>query len=272
MLKQDQDNLRSIRRDIVEVGFKCGETAHLGGAFSMVELLYVLYADFLRVSPSTVTNETRDIFILSKGHGALGFYSVLKHFGFISAAELGTFQSNGSKLIAHPVRNLEFGIESSNGSLGQGLSLLAGMALGSTMNSEDRRFVTILGDGECNEGSVWEAAMFCSQNRLSNVLAIVDNNGFQNDDAVSKVLDQNDASARWQSFGWNVIEIEGHCTRRIRDAYTRAFGYINGPTVIIANTVKGKGVSYMENNNEWHHNRLTEKTYLQALEDLNADD
>lgn len=268
----DVKNLNSIRMDMLTAAYECGETTHLGGAFSLVELLYVLYAEFLNISPANVMSDNRDIFILSKGHGALGLYSVLKHFCFITEKQYSSFQQNGSKLIAHPVKNNAWGIEASNGSLGQGLSLLAGMALGSKLKSETRSFVTVLGDGECNEGSVWEAAMFCNQYNLSNIVAIIDNNGFQNDDSTSMVSEQVDVAARWLAFGWHVQEIDGHCVHSIGKALKNACQDLRKPSVIIANTVKGRGISFMENNNEWHHNRITEKMYATAVRELQIDD
>jgi transketolase len=268
MCDRDREALNEIRRSIVEVGFQCGQSAHFGGGLSIVDLLYVLYRDYLNVSPERTLDEDRDIFVLSKGHGVLGLFGVLKYFGFISQQIFDSFQTDDSPLIAHPIRNLELGIESSNGSLGQGLSFVAGMALASKLKGEDRSFVTLMGDGECNEGSVWEAIMFCNQHKLDNVLAIVDNNGFQNDDAVSIVSEQTMVRDRWAAFGWHVFEVDGHNLSDIRNALSAAKKFSRGPVVVIANTVKGAGISFMEDNNDWHHNRLTAKTYQQALEEL----
>jgi transketolase len=264
----DENNLRAIRRSIVDVGFKCGQSAHFGGGLSIVELLYVLYKDFLRIFPEHTHDPKRDIFILSKGHGVLGLYAILHFFEFIPRKIFESFQSNGSPLIAHPVRNYDLGIESSNGSLGQGLAMLSGMALASNLRGENRRFFTLMGDGECNEGSGWEAAMFCSQQALSNVVAIIDNNGFQNDDSVENISSQRLVARRWAAFGWNVIEIDGHDVNDVSNAFDDAIKWSEGPSVVIANTIKGKGVSFMEGDNDWHHNRLTSKTYEQALMEL----
>lgn len=270
MNMEDEQNLITIRRSIVDIGFKCGQSAHFGGGLSIVELLYVLYKSFLNITPNNTRDPKRDIFILSKGHGVLGLYAVLHFFKFIPKNIFESFQSNGSPLIAHPIQNFELGIESSNGSLGQGLAMLSGMALAAKLKNEDRKFFTLMGDGECNEGSVWEAAMFCNQQGLSNVVAMIDNNGFQNDDSVENVSAQRTVAQRWAAFGWNVIEINGHNLNEISSALHSAVLWDEGPSVIIANTVKGKGISFMEGDNDWHHNRLTSKTYEQAMTELNV--
>ena len=271
-MNKDEINLNQLRKSIIEIGFNCGQSAHFGGGLSMVEMLYVLYKDFLRVTPNDTEDPKRDIFVLSKGHGVLGLYAVLHFFGFISKEIFDTFQQNGSPLIAHPIKNLSLGIESSNGSLGQGLSFLSGIALASKLNNEDRRFVTILGDGECNEGSVWESIMFCNQYKLNNLVAVVDNNGFQNDNSVESISAQKTVAKRWRAFGWKAFEVDGHSCDELRSAFSNAFDWSKGPCVIIANTIKGKGISFMENDNDWHHNRLTTKTFEQALEELSLYD
>lgn len=262
---------QSIRKDIIEAGFRCGESAHFGGGLSIVDLLACLYKDHLRFDVKNPKWPERDVFVLSKGHGVLGYFATLKNVGLISSDCYQTFQKNGSDLIAHPVMNIELGIESSNGSLGQGLSFCSGIALAAKMKKMTRRVYTLLGDGECNEGSVWEAAMFAAQHKLDNLVAIVDLNGFQNDGPTNMVSNQQDISAKWAAFGWNTIKINGHCPAEISSAYAQASGHLGQPTVIIAETIKGKGISFMENNNDWHHNRLTEKNYLIAMKELEGD-
>ncbi len=258
----------SIRRDVVEAGYHCGESAHFGGGLSIVDLLAVLYEKHLRFDKNNPLWPERDIFILSKGHGVLGYFATLKNIGLISSDCFRTFQKNGSDLIAHPVLNLPLGIESSNGSLGQGLSFGCGIALAAKKKSMQRRIYIMLGDGECNEGSVWEAAMFAAQYELDNLIAIVDVNGLQNDGPTMTVSNNADMAAKWSAFGWDTIEIDGHSIEQISDAYQCVENTTGKPTAIIANTVKGKGVSFMENNNDWHHNRLTEKKYLIAIDEL----
>ncbi len=257
-----------IRRDIVEAGYHCGESAHFGGGLSIVDLLAVLYEKHLRFDKNDPLWSERDVFILSKGHGVLGYFATLKNIGLISSDCFRTFQKNGSDLIAHPVLNLPLGIESSNGSLGQGLSFGCGIALAAKKKLMGKRIYIMLGDGECNEGSVWEAAMFAAQYELDNLIAIIDVNGFQNDGPTAVVSNKANMAAKWSAFGWNTIEIDGHSTEQISNAYKYAENTTGKPTAIIANTIKGKGVSFMENNNEWHHNRLTEKNYLIAIDEL----
>lgn len=258
----------NIRRDIIKVGFECGESAHFGGGLSIVDLLGVLYEKHLRFDTTNPTWPERDVFILSKGHGVLGYFATLKNVGFMSDEVFSTFQQNGSDLIAHPVLNLEIGIESSNGSLGQGLSFGSGIALAAKKKRQTRKIYVLMGDGECNEGSVWEAAMFAAQQQLDNLIAIVDVNGYQNDGATSTVSGQSDMSAKWAAFGWHVIEVDGHDETEIDLAYTKASELSDKPIAIVANTVKGKGVSFMENNNDWHHNRLTQNNYELAMQEL----
>lgn len=260
--------VNNIRRDVIEAGFRCGESAHFGGGLSIVDLLGVLYGKFLRFESKNPKWPERDIFILSKGHGVLGYFATLKNVGLMTEECFKTFQKNGSDLIAHPVLNLDIGIESSNGSLGQGLSFCSGIALAAKKKSSDKRIYALLGDGECNEGSVWEAAMFASQYQLDNLVAIIDVNGFQNDGATEIISNSGDVGAKWRAFGWHTLEIDGHSIDEISAAYEEASQLSGKPIAIVARTIKGKGVSFMENNNDWHHNRLTEANYVLALEEL----
>lgn len=267
---QIEQKLLNIRRDIIEAGYKCGTSAHFGGGLSIVDLLGVLYQEYLRYSATNLNDPNRDIFILSKGHGVLGYFSVLKNFGFIPQEVFDTFQHNGSLLIAHPVLNHDIGIESSNGSLGQGLSFASGIALAAIKKKLDRRIFVLLGDGECNEGLVWESAMFCAEYDLGNLTAIIDSNGYQNDGAVHP-SSQNLLRDKWQSFGWNTIAINGHSISEIRQAYDRAVSTRDKPLAIIAKTIKGHGISFMKHNNDWHHNLLTKKNYDIAMQELGVD-
>jgi transketolase len=258
---------REIRLDILKMAFDCKGPAHLGGGLSMVDLMTSLYSNFLHYDSSHPDSEDRDRFILSKGHGVLGYFPVLSYFGFFDKSTLSTFKQNGSDLVAHPVWNQSLGIESSNGSLGHGLSLAAGISLASKLKNKNFRTYVLLGDGECNEGSVWEAAMFAVHYGLDSLTAIIDWNGFQSDGATKDVMGNSRLPLSWKGFGWNVIEIDGHSFEEINGAFSapRVKGV---PTVIIARTVKGKGVSFMENNNVWHHNRLTEEAYLRSIDEI----
>ena len=258
---------KSIREKIVTKAYECGESSHLGGALSMVDVLCVLYESVLQYDVNNFQSEDRDIFILSKGHCVLGWYAALNEFGLMTDSVFDTFQTNGSHLIAHPVKNLSLGIESSNGSLGQGLSFGLGMALGIKKKAQDRRVYVLMGDGECNEGSVWESAATASEIGLSNLTAIVDVNNLRNDGPNLTYQKNKSIPAIWSAFGWNVIEVDGHSHVQLQDAFDAAKNENEMPTVILANTTKGCGVSFMEANNEWHHNRITSSVYGRILEE-----
>ena len=258
---------REIRKDVLKMALDCKGPAHLGGGLSIVEVMVVLYKTILKYQVENPTWINRDRFILSKGHGVLGFFPVLADAGYFDKATLSTFKTNGSPLIAHPVMNLDFGIESSNGSLGHGLSMGAGIALAAKIRRRNYSTFVLLGDGECNEGSIWEAAMMASQFKLDNLVAIVDWNGFQSDGISSQVIDSSRLSEKWSSFGWDVQIIDGHDLKAIFKSLSEVT--LNGmPKVILAKTTKGKGISFMENNNAWHHNRLTSEMYEKALREL----
>jgi transketolase len=214
------------------------------------------------------TWDGRDRFILSKGHGVLGFFPALVEAGILSEEKFNTFKKDESDLIAHPVMNLSLGIESSNGSLGQGLSMGVGLALAAIRKKASHRVYVLLGDGECNEGMVWESAMCGAHYRLSNLTAIVDRNGFQSDGESAKVMNEESLSDKWRSFGWDVRDVDGHNVAALLDAFRTPTD--GRPKAIIARTIKGKGVKFMENNNEWHHNRLTKASYEQAVAELEA--
>ena len=257
-----------MREKILEVSYTCNLSAHIGGALSMVDIMAVLYQAVLKYDPKNPEWEERDRFILSKGHGALGLYSALLEADIISKGIYSSFQIDESDLTAHPVMNLKLGIESSNGSLGQGLSLGVGIAFAAKRKMKDYMTYVYLGNGECNEGSVWEAVMSAASLSLDNLVAIVDDNGFQNEmEPSTEILDTSDFVNKWKSFGWHVVPVDGHNITELYNAFmdmeTR-----NKPKVIIAQTIKGKGVEFMENNNEWHHNRLTESNYKEALIEL----
>ena len=257
----------SMRRKILDISHRCNMSAHLGGGLSIVEITATLYGAVMRFDPKRPDWHERDRFILSKGHGVLGYFTALHAVGLIPDEVLDTFQTNESPLIAHPVMNLDLGIESSNGSLGQGLSMAVGMALGARKRGRANRVYVLLGDGECNEGSVWEAAMSAAHYQLDNLVAIVDRNRFQSDGDGGSVMNSDDMQSKWASFGWDAERVDGHDVERLYAALTRAHRN-QAPKVLVAETVKGKGVAFMENNNEWHHNRLTKTHYERALLEL----
>ena len=271
LILQLQEDSKSIRKIIVDTAHTCGESTHIGGALSMVEIVNYLYSQYLNHDPSNPEWEDRDIFVLSKGHTCLGFFSTLHYYGYFDKEKLDTFQTNGTDLIAHPIKKLSLGIESSNGSLGQGLSFGLGVAIGFQKKKLNRKVVVVLGDGECNEGSVWETAASASELCIDNLLAIVDENGFRNDGP--NLTYQNNSSLLdiWTSFGWNVIEVEdGNSYLDILKAFETVAKSRCKPCVLICKTVKGKGIEFMENNNEWHHNRITESIHEQALKALES--
>ena len=259
-------HVKNIKKNILRVSFECGKNVHLGGAFSMVELLSVLYLQVLRYRPDQPEWEDRDRFILSKGHCAIALYAVLAECGVIGIKELDTFMQNDSALVVHPVMSLPLGLESSNGSLGQGLSLAVGLAQAAKLKGKTHHIYTLVGNGECNEGAVWEAAMLAASLKLDNLTVLVDDNRFQSDGESSRVLDMGDAAAKWTSFGFDVRETDGHDCAAIYQAFQG--GMSGKPRVILGRTVKGHGISFMENRGEWHHNRLTKQLYEQALAEV----
>ncbi len=263
-----------LRRLILETAAECGQATHVGGSLSMVEMLDVLFGSVLRHDPKNSQWDDRDIFILSKGHAVLGYFAVLHAHGYFSREVLATFQQNGSRLIAHPVKDLTLGVESSNGSLGQGLAFGLGVALGLGLRGEThRRVFVMMGDGECNEGSVWEAAALAAERSVGNLVAIVDQNGQRNDGPNTLFSGPKSAvlSNIWRAFGWQVLEVDGHDAAAIREAYATIINAAEQPGVVIAHTIKGKGVDFMEGNNDWHHNRVTSKVLAACLEQLVSD-
>ena len=233
----------------------------------MVEIMAALYGRVLKYDKNDPRWAGRDRFILSKGHGVLGFYAALYGAGIISEEIYNTFQTNESHLIAHPVLNLDLGIESSNGSLGHGLSLALGIAYAAKKKNLGYKAYVLMGDGECNEGSVWEAVMSGAQLGLDNLIAIVDYNKLQSDGDSRKIMDLADLASKFKAFGWDTHEVDGHDIDAIVQAL-EAPAVTGKPKMIVANTIKGKGVSFMENNNEWHHNRLTKANYDLAVAEL----
>ena len=269
--KKESERLKGLARNMrhlmIDMGYKCGTSAHFGGGLSMVEILTALYGHVLNYKVEDPRWEDRDRFILSKGHGVLGFYAALNIFGFIGKKEIESFQQNESEFIAHPIMDLDYGIESSNGSLGHGLSLGVGIALASRLKNKNFRVYVMLGDGECNEGSVWEAVMSASHFNLSNLIAIVDRNSMQNDGHSEDVMSFDSLESAWKGFGWTVRSIDGHNFSELIHNLNPDKSS-NKPTVLIANTIKGKGISFMENIPAWHHGSLTKETYEAAIQEL----
>jgi transketolase len=261
---------KKSRGQLLELAFKSDGPSHLGGGLSMIEIFTVLYGSVLIYDSQNPEWENRDRFILSKGHGVLPYFVALHNAGFISQEVLYTYKKNESDLISHPVMNLPLGMESSNGSLGHGLSMAVGISLAlKKKNNFTSRVFVVLGDGECNEGSVWEASMSAAHFKLDNLVAIVDYNKLQSDGDSNTVMDIGVMETKWESFGWEVIPVDGHDINALKDALSNKESSSSyKPRVVIAHTVKGKGVSFMENNNAWHHNRLTQSTFEQAIAEL----
>jgi transketolase len=241
--------------------------AHVGGCLCIIEIMATLYGGVLNFKPEDPKWKNRDRFILSKGHGSMAFYAALEASGIITEEKLFTFSQNGGELpcTSHLIPGL--GMEFSNGTLGFGLTYSVGLALASIKTNNPYNVYVLLGDGECNEGSIWEAAMSAPHLKLSNLTAIIDLNSMQSDGKASDVLNIQ-LENMWKGFGWEVIKVDdGHSISQLFDAFAQP--HIEGtPRVIIAPTIKGKGVSFMENNNEWHHGVLSKELYDKAMNEV----
>lgn len=257
---------KNMRKNILKLALKGGNNgAHLAPALSIVEIMAALYTNVLNFKEDMPEWEGRDRFILSKGHGALGFYTVLNEAGIISKEKLFTFEDDGGDLPGQSSKNIQLGIEFSGGSLGLGLSYGVGIALAAHMKKLSAKTYVLMGDGEINEGTVWESAMFAGSHKLTNLVAIIDYNNMQSDGFRKDILPI-DYKPIWTSFGWQVAECDGHNVEELMNTFETQIH--DKPLVVIANTIKGKGVSFMENNKEWHHNKLTEEQYKQAMDEL----
>ena len=257
---------KQIKKNILDMSLVAAErSAHFGGALSTVEILATLYNSILKFDSSNPLWEDRDRFILSKGHGCLGVYSTLCEMGYFKKADLNLFEQNGSFLLGHPVINKKKGIEFSTGSLGMGLSLGVGVAIAAKKNKKNYKVFVLMGDGECNEGSIWEASMSAAHFKLDNITAIIDNNNLQQTGSNEEIMSSADLGSKWRSFNWDVIEIDGHNIEQI----LKAFNHVSDrPKLILAKTLKGKGFRFAENNNDWHHKIMTKKQYEEALKEL----
>ena len=271
MLKQpDVNELKTIAKDIriaILRMLNCAGSGHTGGALSMVELLVGLYFYKFRCEPDKPLCDTRDIFVLSKGHGCPALYAVLARMKFFSQDELCTLRKIGTRLQGHPQKGLP-GVEISSGSLGQGLSIANGFALGARLNKDPKRVYCLMGDGELDEGQVWEAALTSAHYKLDNVCGIVDYNKFQIDGRVQDVKGLEPLKEKWQAFGWTVFEIDGHNIKEVMDAYDKAEKVKGKPSMVLAHTVKGKGVSFFENKNKYHGVAPNKEELERAIEEI----
>lgn len=266
-IEELKEYARRIRVNSIKMVYEAG-SGHPGGSLSIADILAVLYFRVLKIDPLKPEDPERDRFILSKGHASPGLYATLAMRGFFPETLLTGFRKLSSKLEGHVHKGVP-GVESSTGSLGQGLGVGIGMALGARVDSLDYRVYVALGDGEMEEGSVWESLMAGNKFRLSNLTAILDRNGVQLDGRTEDIMPMGDLAEKVRSFGWNVLEIDGHDFNQIYDAIEKAKLEKEHPTFIIANTVKGKGVSYMEGNPKYHGKPPeNEEEYNQALQEL----
>ena len=258
----------NLRKNILKMAFEAGSSSsHLGGALSIVEIVSFLFSYQMKIDKKNTSWEDRDRFILSKGHACLAYYAALAEIGFIDKNELNTFEKDDSNLLGHPVLNKKLGIDFSTGSLGMGLSIAIGLSIAAKKKKKDFKVYVIVGDGENNEGSVWEAAMSAPNFKLDNLCVIIDKNNFQQTGTNKEIMNTESLSEKWKSFGWEVSEANGHDVIELFNFFEKKS---QKPKLLIANTVKGKGISFSENNNDWHHAVLTKSFYEKALNELEA--
>ena len=243
---------KQLRKLIVR-GLEGGGRGHIGSSMSLVEIMRVLFDSYLRYNPSDATWSDRDRLILSKGHGCLALYAILADKGFFDPEELDGFCQFDSRLGGHPELGKLPGVEASTGALGHGLPIAVGMALAAKIKKQSHRIVVIMGDGEINEGSVWEAAMSASKHKLNNLIAMVDYNKLQSYGLTKEVLDLEPLADKWKAFGFEVVEVDGHDMKALENLVTRLPLKDNKPTAVICHTIKGKGISFAEGKAEWHH-------------------
>ena len=266
-LQKLRDVANRVRVGVIE-GTHAAKSGHPGGSLSIADLLAYLYFEEMNVDPKDPKKADRDRFVLSKGHCAPALYAVLAERGYFSPDELTTLRHYPSRLQGHPDMNSTPGVDMSTGSLGLGISAAAGMALAAKVNGADYRVYTIVGDGESEEGQVWEACMFAAHYKLDNLCVVIDWNGLQIDGPVAEVMNPTPHDKKLEAFGFHVISIDGHDFDQIAAAFAEARTVKGKPTAIVAKTVKGKGVSFMENQVKWHGSAPNDEQYEQALAEL----
>jgi transketolase len=257
----------TVRQEIVKMTSNAG-SGHLGGSLSCVDILVVLYFHHLKHNPQNPSWSERDRFVLSKGHAAPAFYATLALSGYFPKEELSTFRKINSRLQGHPDNRKTPGVEVSTGSLGQGLPVAIGMASGLKLAGKNNHVYALVGDGELNEGQIWEAAMFANHYKVVNITALVDRNHGQNDGREEDVMSMEPLAAKWTAFGWNVFGIDGHNIKDLLDVLDKSMENRKKPIVIIAETVKGKGISLVEGNNDYHAKCLPKELTAQAVAEL----
>ena len=266
-IRQLQEIAKNIRRGIIEAVYN-GQSGHPGGSLSIADIMAVLYFYEMNIDPQNPKDENRDRLVLSKGHCAPALYSALANRGYFNIEELKTLRNIESRLQGHPDMNKIPGVDMTTGSLGQGLSAANGMAIAGKLDNKDYRVYCIMGDGEIEEGQVWESAMASSKYKLDNLCVIVDNNNLQIDGTIEEVMSSYPIDEKFKSFGFQVINIVGLNLQEIIDAFDVARNIKDKPVCIIAKTIKGKGVSFMENKAEWHGKAPNKEQYEQAIEEL----
>ncbi len=259
-----------LRMDIVDMVYE-SQSGHPGGSLSACEILTVLYFEEMNIDPKNPKKEDRDRFVLSKGHATPIYYSALAERGYFDRSELAKFRKAGEMLQGHPDMKGTPGVDMSTGSLGQGISAACGIAKSAKIFNEDYRVFALLGDGEIQEGITWEAAMFAGYNKLDNLTAFIDNNGLQIDGKNDDIMGLGEIDEKYKSFGWHVIKIDGHSIEEIREAIKEAKSTKGKPTMIIAKTIKGKGVSFMEDQVGWHGTAPNKEQRDLAIKELGGD-
>lgn len=257
----------NVRKGVIEGTFNA-KSGHPGGSLSIADIVTYLYFEHMNIDPANPDDENRDRFVLSKGHTAPALYAALALKGFFPVELIKTLRKPDSILQGHPSMRYTPGVDMSTGSLGQGVSVACGMALAGKLKNKDYRVYTILGDGEIEEGQVWEAAMFAGNRELDNLVAVVDYNNLQIDGSLDEVNSPYPIKEKFEAFNWNVIEINGHCFGQIEDAFKKAAECKGKPTCIVAKSIKGKGVSFMEDKCDWHGSAPNAEQYEQAMAEL----
>ena len=261
-----QKQSREVRRQAFQLMADVGG-GHYGGNLSEIEALTVLYGKVLNVKAEDPQWPERDRFVMSKGHGGFGLYATLNYFGFVDYRTLAEDDAYGVMIPKHASTHVP-GVEVSTGSLGQGLSIANGIALGLRADGSNSRVYTLLGDGECNEGQIWEAAMTAGKYKLDNLCAVIDNNRYEFDGPTAEVMPIEPLRSKWEDFGWNVYEVDGHDTEALLAAFEAAKEFKGKPSMIIAVTVNGKGISYMENVTTWHAGSVTKEQFELGMAEL----
>ncbi len=267
-IKELKESSLTARKNLIKMAYSAGSaSAHVGGALSIIDVIVILFKSILKIRNGEKILIERDKFILSKGHGCLAYYSVLINEGFIKEEELNSFEKSESDLMGHPIINKQKGIEFSTGSLAMGLSIGVGLAIAKKIKKTDNKVYVIIGDGECNEGAIWESAMSAYKYNLDNLIVILDKNNFQQTGSTKEIMDVFSLENKWKSFGWETTTIDGHNHEEILIELKKR-NKENTPKVLIANTIKGKGVSLFENNNQWHHSIVSKKIFDDAILEL----